>query len=80
MNMGAVAGVVKMANAEFRMSLYLGSGDEGELLNSRVVDASRLDNGKRFKNSPMNFARYAVQWTLDNDPSLRSKDPAIEPK
>lgn len=55
------------------MSVYLGSGDDGKELRERI-DAI-AGGGDRFRGSPMNFVRYAIRFTLDNDPSLKSETP-----
>lgn len=57
-----------------RMTLYLGTGKEGATL--REAMRAVVDSDIRFRRSPMNFARYAINYTLANDPSLKNKQPA----
>ena len=66
-----------MSKMDYRISVYLGSGKEGGTLRRRIDETAARD--LRFNKSPMNFMRYAVRWTLDNDPSLDPVAPGVEP-
>jgi hypothetical protein len=52
-----------------RMTLYLGTGEEGDALLEKMQEQAATD--LRFRGSPMNFARYAIRYTLENDRSLK---------
>lgn len=66
---------LNLSKEDYRMSVYLGSGDDGRELRERI-DAI-ADASDRFRGSPMNFVRYAIRFTLDHDASLQSETPKV---
>jgi hypothetical protein len=57
-----------------RMTVYLGPSDKAKIIKDRIKSHLAVD--VRFRGSPMNFARYAILYTLDNDPSLKREPKA----
>lgn len=60
-------------SADYRISVYLGAGDEGAALRALIDAVAKQD--KRFNKSPQNFVRYATRYALENDASIVLKDP-----
>ena len=54
---------------DYRMTLYLGTGEIGRGLRQQIDDQAATDI--RFRGSPVNFVRYCVKWALEHDKSLK---------
>lgn len=54
---------------DYRLSVYFGRGEKAQLLKEKIAQQVAAD--VRFRGSPMNFVRYAVNFALSNDPSLQ---------
>ncbi len=57
-----------MASSHLRMSLFLGSGKEGERLKDFINFQAM--NDVRFKASEAEFVRYCISFAVQNDASL----------
>ena len=66
---------LNLSKEDYRLSVYLGSGNDGRELRNRIDEVASASD--RFRGSPMNFVRYAIRFTLDNDDSLKSETPKV---
>ena len=53
--------------ADYRKSVYLGSGDDGKRL-SGIIE--KMGKSEQFR-SEMEFMRHCITYTLDHDPDVR---------
>jgi hypothetical protein len=65
-------GNLKMAD-EYRTTQYWGAGPEGRWY-KQALESQKED--VRFRDSVMNFVRYAVRFTLENDKTLKNVPPS----
>lgn len=54
---------------EYRDPVYWGSGDQGRWFRKRID--YQKDSDPRFRGSTMRFVRYAVEYALKHDQSLK---------
>lgn len=54
--------------ADYRISVYLGAGEDGKRMYDKVKD---MGNRPEFMNSQMEFIRHCIRFTLAHDPQLK---------
>lgn len=54
--------------ADYRMSVYLGAGEDGKRLRETI---EALGSRPEFRNSQMEFIRHCIRYTMEHDPVVR---------
>ena len=54
--------------ADYRISIYLGAGEDGEKLRELIKEYGARDE---FMRSQMEFVRHCIRFTIEHDPKLR---------